>query len=157
MVAAEHYEAPFRKLTLEEQARADDFARSKGFRLTCLSPKVEGFPVIPIEVVPAEEITSENYPQFDEQTAESLRSYYSDPVESKSKTYPPVGFTPGVSKNEKTAAALLSYMVSDQDGTGIEDWGYPLERLPRDPEAVIEPEPSSRLSLIREFFSLFRR
>jgi len=139
-----HYEACFQRLTLEEQARAADFARSRGFRLTCLSPEVESFPVVPIEVIPPEQITPENFPSSDPHAIYALRLFWQVPQKfPQENSYPPEGFTPSVSEDERAAAALLRFMVSSSD-EAIELWGYPVERLPEPPKPEAEPQPEPR-------------
>lgn len=150
-MASSNYESIFRTLNLVEQARALDFARSNGFRLTCVSPEAEQFPVLPIEVVPPERITVENFPAMDPDDVVGLRSYWASaqPTDGE-KRYIPVGFTPYVSEHEREAAALLDYMVTSSDET-IELWGYPLERLPQEPKLEPELKPRDLRGLLARF------
>lgn len=152
-MAANQFELRFQRLTPMEQARAAEFARAKGFRLTCLRPGVEELTVVPIEVVPAEGITRERFPEMSSAAIEGLRSYWTNPGSfDGGPYYPPIGFTPFVSENEGIAAALLTYMVKSDNKT-IERWGYPIERLPEPPK--FEPKPQPELRGLRGFFARF--
>ena len=61
----------------------------------------------------------------------ALKGYFA--AVEKSPIYPPLGFCPSLRKYERDVASILSFMctIGDQKGQmGLDEWGYPLRKLP---------------------------
>jgi len=138
----------FSALTLDEKARIFDRARSKGYILTTIADEIASVPVVPIEVIPAEEIPRGHFAHLSDSTFDALKSYYATVEVKDMDIYPPLGYTPSVSEREKIAAAFLSYMLTMVDKDGIEvalKEDYPLAEI----------EKSERQGLKSRLTSLF--
>jgi len=121
----------FTVLTLEEKARIFNHAKGRGYIITTIAEEAAFAPVVPIEVIPAAEIPRSHFAHMDNTTFESFQRYYATAESKDSEIYPPLGYTPSVSENEKTAAAFLSYMLTVATKDGIEEAignGYPLAK-----------------------------
>jgi len=128
-MAGDSYRERFLCLTLEEKVRVAAYARSMGFRITCFGEEIEGLEPVEIPVIPGAEISSEHFPHHGEDAIEALQRFY---AESYPGSYPPLGYAPSMSKNEKLAATLAKWMctMDDEDGGQSRiDYGYPVERL----------------------------
>lgn len=79
--------------------------------------------------IPSSEIPREDFSQLDDATFEAFQSYYASAEQSTS--YPPLGHTPSVSREEKEAAVFLSFvMVAGKwQGDALERYGYPIARV----------------------------
>jgi len=122
----------FNRLNLEEKARAFDHAKSRGYIITTIAEEAVFAPVVPIEVIPADEIPRSHFAQLNDETFESLKGYYRVTDAKDTEIYPPLGYTPSVRQEEKEAASFLRYMLTVADKDGIEraiENGYPLAKL----------------------------
>lgn len=131
-MAGDSYRRRFLSLTLEEKVRVADYARSMGFRITCFGEEIEGLEPVEIPVIPGAEISSEHFPHHEEKAIEALQGFY---AESYPGSYPPLGYAPSVSKNEKLAAALARWMCTTEDEELRLAYGYPVERISDELEA----------------------
>lgn len=119
----------FNSLNSEEKARAFAHAKSRGYIITSIADEAAFAPVVPIEVIPAEEIPRSDFAHMDDDTFESFKRYYATGEESDKGIYPPLGYTPSVRQVEKDAASFLRYMLVVAEKDGIEraiKEGYPL-------------------------------
>lgn len=145
----------FKPLPLEAKVRLAHYAKSKGYILTSVEEEVEGQPLIPLEVLKAEEITRSYFPNIDDPTYDAVKSFY----QSLENTgfgveYPPLGYTPSMSQKEKDAASFLSFMMAFDEKFGDEEEPrYPIRRL--QPETVSEEKVSFASSLIQSLKRLF--
>lgn len=144
-----HFNHIFSVLTLEEKARIFDHAKGRGYLITTIADEIALVPVVPIEVIPAEEIPRSHFAHLNDATFEALRNYYAVAESKDMEVYPPLGYTPSVREEEKIAASFLSYMLTVAKKSGIEravENGYPLAEIPKPKEQTVKSRLTSLFS-----------
>ena len=139
----------FTELALAEKVRMQKEAMRHGLTILPIADEVQGLEAEPIVVIPSSEIPREDFSHLGDATFEKLQSYYASAEQSS--VYPPLGYTPSVSREEKEAAALLSFIVTvadKWDEGALERYGYPVARV-----ATSTPK---KLSLGARLTSVFR-
>lgn len=138
----------FTELTLAEKVRMQKEAMSHGLTILPIADEVQGLEAEPIVVIPSSEIPREDFSHLDDATFETLQSYYASA--EKRSTYPPLGYAPSVSREEKETAAFLSFIVTVAEkwqGDALERYGYPVAR--------VAPSTPEKLSLGARLTSIF--
>lgn len=146
---ATKYDWHFTQLTLAEKVRMQKEALRHGLTILPIADEVEGLEAEPIVVIPASEIPREDFAHLNDETFDTLQSYYASA--EKSSIYPPLGYTPSVRQEEKNAAALLSFIATVADKWGEDElkrYGYPVARVAR-------PAPEKKPSLGARLTSIF--